>query len=263
LLFLYDSGSEQQEKISDETGLTEIICIDELNLSNCHISKLPDFEHTCISKVSLAYNNLSGLQQLTISRFSTFFLDYLDLGWNNISLLNPIISNQKFKQDSYLHKNSPINYFLGSQASLPSTKVHTYVDLKHNSLFSCDCDVLVQFQKYAAIQILSDCTADKHFQAKCFAERRSMDSLNRKFRLLFGFISVLLIALTSILVYYMCSDCVRNMQPWEHIQFYMRQFVYRFAQSRFEAEPAGASKVIYSKLDNELNSSNVNLEIHS
>ncbi len=260
---IINSSQNAQEKVSDDTDLTEIICIDELNLSNCHIRNLPNLEHTCISKISLAYNALNGTQHLVISSFSTFFLDYLNLSWNNITELKPIISNQKFKQDSYLHKNSPINYFLGSLASNTNGKVHTYVDLKHNKNYNCDCDTLVQFKKYASIQILSECSADKEFQEKCFAERQSMNSLNRKFRLLFGFISIVLIAMTSILVYYMCSDCIKNMQPWEHLQFYIRQFVYRFAQSRFESEPSGSSKVIYSKLDDEVNTSNINLEIHS
>lgn len=97
----------------EEDEFTEILCIDELNLSHCKVKFLPNFEHTCINKISLAHNSLSNKQHLVISKFSTYFMDYLDLQWNNITDLKPIISNQKFRQDDYKIKNSPLNYYLG------------------------------------------------------------------------------------------------------------------------------------------------------
>ena len=102
---------ENQSIAQDE--LTEIPCIDLIDLSHCKILKMPNFKHTCINKVDLTHNLLANKQYLMISKFSTYFLDYLNLEWNNITELTPIISNQKFKQDSYKNKNSPMDYFLG------------------------------------------------------------------------------------------------------------------------------------------------------
>ena len=98
-----------------EDEFTEILCVDEIDLSNCKIRHMPNFEHTCINKISLAHNSLANKQHLVISKFSTYFMDYMDLQWNNITELKPIISNQKFKEDSYSHKNSPTAYFMGAQ----------------------------------------------------------------------------------------------------------------------------------------------------
>lgn len=271
---IIDDKQTENDGLSDDTELTEILCIDQLDLNNCRIKHLPNLEHTCINKLGLAYNRLNGRQHLVISRFSTYFLDYLDLQWNNITELKPIISRQKFKQDSYRHKNSPLQYFLGSQSSVQNSKIHTYIDLKSNRFFKCDCDNLIQFKKYAAIQILNNCTSDVKFQSDCFSkDHQSMQSLNRKFRSIFVMVSLLLIILTSILVYYMCSDCIKNLHPIENIQFYFRQFFYRFAQSRMDGSDGmgvtgnirqpGSSKVIYSKLDNEVTASNVDLHINS
>ena len=103
-----------EQVLIDEDDLTEILCIDELDLSNCHVRFMPNLEHTCVNKIRLAYNKLYGKQHLIISRFTTFFLDYVDLQWNNVTELKPIISSQKFKQDSYTHKNSPMEYYLGN-----------------------------------------------------------------------------------------------------------------------------------------------------
>lgn len=144
------------------------------------------------------------------------------------------------------------------------------MDLKHNQFFTCDCENLLQFQKYAAVQLLN---ADQpEFHDKCVVKHQSLHNLNQKFRLLFGFISVLLVLLTAILVYYMCSDCVKNMQPYERIQYLSRQSVNRLTHGNMESDGIGptgnvrqtqASKVIYSKLDNETNTSNVNLDRHT
>ena len=126
--------------------------------------------------------------------------------------------------------------------------------------------------KYASIEILNECIDDKDFQDQCFVARRSMKNLNRKFRLILGIFSISLFILTCVLSYYMCSDCAKNSQPYDRIQFSMRQFICRFKRSKTESDgvtptgnlrSTGSSKVIYSKLDNETTSSNVNLEIQT
>lgn len=257
----------------DEDELTEILCVDEIDLSNCKIRHLPNFEHTCINKISLAYNSLANKQHLVISKFSTYFMDYMDLQWNNITELKPIISNQKFKQDDYSHKNSPTNYFMGSEyTQLTKSEIHTYVDLKNNRQFKCDCELITQFRKYTSIQLLNECMEDIAFQKQCFArERQTMETLNRKFRVIFGFIALLLFVLTSVLIYYMCNDCIKNMQPYERLSFGIRQFLChlrsKHSMDSDGISPTGnirqshSSKVIYSKLDNETNASTVNLDI--
>lgn len=256
----------------EEDEFTEILCIDELDLSHCKVKFLPNFEHTCINKVSLAHNALSNKQHLVISKFSTFFMDYLDLQWNNITDLKPIISNQKFRQDNYKIKNSPLNYYLGSPASQDNTSIHTFIDVKQNRFFNCDCDLITQFMKYASIEILNECVDEKKFQDQCFAARRSMQNLNKKIRLILGIFSALLFILTCVLSYYMCSDCAKNSQPYDRIQFSIRQFICRFNRAKAETDimtpsgnlrSTGSSKVIYSKLDNETTSSNFNLEIQT
>lgn len=264
---------ENNEAPLVEGEFTEILCIDEIDLSNCRIRHLPNFEHTCINKISLAYNSMQSKQHLVISKFSTYFMDYMDLQWNNITELKPIISNQKFKQDDYSHKNSPNNYYMGSQyTQFTKSEIHTYVDLKNNKQFKCDCELITQFRKYISIQLLNECMDDVSFQRQCFAkERQTMESLNKKFRTIFGFIALLLFILTNVLIYYMCNDCIRNMQPYERLSFGVRQLLCRFkgkhSMDSDGISPTGhvrqshSSKVIYSKLDDETNASNVNLDI--
>ena len=150
-----------------------------------------------------------------------------------------------------------------------SGEVHTYIDLKQNKHFSCDCDVILQYRKHISIQLLNECMEEEAFQRQCFAkERQSMASLNRKFRAVFGVILLLLLVLTTVLIYYMCSDCIKNMQPYERISYVVRQFFCRFrSKLAVDSDAVGASghirqsKVIYSKLDNEAHASNVNLDI--
>ena len=262
------------KKRVDEDEMTEAICIDQLDLSHNKIKYLPNLEHVCINKIKMPYNLLTNKQHLYISDASVYFMDYIDLQHNNITNMTFIISSQAFKQDFYTKQNSPNDYYMARMnRSLNATAIHTYIDLKLNALFECDCELMDKFKKYPHIQILNECIDDLAFQLSCENERRQSTSLNAKLRFIFWITCVLLVVLTTLLVYYMCSDCVKSFQPFERVHFCARQMLNRLKRTKLVPDvvgPAGnvrnnktSSKAIYSKLDNELNSSNINLEINS
>ena len=242
-----------------QDDLTEILCVDEIDLSNCKLESLPNLEHICINKLNFAYNSLNGHLNLLMSNFSTYFNDYINLQFNNITYINIRMSKQKFKQDLYVHKNSPNSYHFGRANS--TNLIHTYIDLKNNIHYKCVCDQIRLVKENDFIQILNECLDDKNFSQQCTnANRVTITSLNKKFRILFVITCGLLIMLSGLIVYYMCSDCVKNMQPDQTIHRFWTYFK-NLGRKNFETnnESSTSSRVIYTKLDNDLLSSSNNI----
>ncbi len=169
------------------------------------------------------------------------------------------MSKQKFKQDLYVHKNSPNSYYFGRANS--TNLIHTYIDLKNNIHYKCVCDQIRLVKENDFIQILNECLDDKNFSQQCTnANRVTITSLNKKFRILFVITCGLLIMLSGLIVYYMCSDCVKNMQPDQTIHRLWTYFK-NLGRKNFETnnESSTSSRVIYTKLDNDLLSSSNNI----
>lgn len=246
----------------EQDDFTEILCIDQVDFSFCKLEYLPNLEHVCINKLNFAYNQLNKSYGLFISNFSTYFIDYINLQYNDIKHISvKAMSNQVFKQDYYKHKNSPTSYYFGEVNS--SNLVHTYVDLQNNKNYKCNCDEIVNLKETYFIQILNECLRDPAFKQQCTEYRRiTIYSLNKKFRVLFVITCGLLLLLSGLIVYYMCSDCIRNMQPYEMIRFNLRQILNRLRdlkRYRFTTSEETSSNVVYSKLDNDLIASTNNI----
>jgi hypothetical protein len=195
-------------------------------------------------------------------------MDELDLKMNNITNLKTIFSNQIFKQDNYKIKNSPINYYYGSNNSLFNLSYHTYMDLRQNKFFKFDCKSITDLRKLAKIQLLHESMDDYEFNSKCsFEDKKTIENLSKKFQLFLSTIFIILVVLTSILIYYMFFDCSNNYNPLERIRFLAREFLMRFKLKNFDLDdnntssqyrqPNSNTKIIYSKLDNDI----VNLDI--
>ena len=89
------SSENDDNRVKDEI-LRESLCLDQLDLSNCAIQRVPNMQHTCVNKIDLSENDVQGKTHLVISLFSVYFLDYLDLKGNNVTKLSLIVSNEKF-----------------------------------------------------------------------------------------------------------------------------------------------------------------------
>lgn len=217
------SSSSQIIEAGIDLGL-EALCIDHLDLTGCQLQRLPNLQHTCLNKLSLAYNQLSGSVHLVISNYSLYFLDYLDLQNNNVSHVKMLVSEQKFKQDRYPIQNSPFHYFYGSKASLTlsqsssNSQAHTYIDLKRNPAFQCDCALYTFLNEFNKVKILNDCF-NTELQNKCDniasqdgsnSNGLSIRGLNQTLRILFILTCMVLVTLGALIVYYMFSDCIRK-----------------------------------------------------
>ena len=264
---------DNKNSLIEQDELTEILCIDELDLTNCHIKRMPNLEHVCINKISLAYNKLNGPVNLVTSKFTVYFLDYINLQENDVTTINLIVSKQKFKSNDYVKKNSPLHYYLGSMGTPPNVTIHTYIDLTRNRNFKCDCSLIRNLRDSSYIQILNECITPD-FEEYCgkFFNRVTITSLNNKIRIVFILTCILLLILSCLIVYFMCSDCFKNLQPFERIRLYFVRLMSLIRRNKTEqaiyAGVGGAgdrqtSKVHYSKLDNELSTSNVNLELNT
>ncbi len=266
LVGLSDTKLLIKNDVIEQDDFTEILCIDQVDFSFCKLEYLPNLEHVCINKLNFAYNQLNKSYGLFISNFSTYFIDYINLQYNDIKHLSvKAMSNQVFKQDYYKHKNSPISYYFGEVNS--SNLVHTYVDLQNNKNYKCNCDEIVNLKETYFIQIVNECLRDPAFKQQCTEYRRvTIYSLNKKFRVLFVITCGLLLLLSGLIVYYMCSDCIRNMQPYEMIRFNLRQILNRLRdlkRYRFTTSEETSSNVVYSKLDNDLIASTNNININN
>lgn len=263
--------------IDDIDIAEEALCIDELDMSNCKMQRIPNLQHTCINKIKLPYNQFSGSVHLVISKYSIYFLDYLDVQSNNITFLKVLISDQQFKQDKYALQNSPFHYFFGMSANTENL-THTYIDLKSNKFFKCDCNLYRLLTEFHHIKILSECYTSE-FEKQCDAILKSnsitggvtIKSLNQKLRVLFIITCLILIILSFLIVYYMCSDFIKNIQPYNRFKYNLSQILsylnlrklFSFASS---SSPGSNSisqvnniGVHYSKLVNDAGSSQIEI----
>ena len=209
---------------------------------------------------------MSGNTHLVTSKYSIYFMDYLDLKSNNITNLKLIVSEQKFKQDSYTNKNSPFYYYYGSVRTDNSSLQHTYIDLNLNKHFNCTCGLVKAISSFSFIKILNDCY-DKEFELKCQKElsaektnKVTFKSLNKKLRLLFVATCVILMVLSMLIIYYMCSDCFKNFQPVEQARRQANRVINYVKGKKFELNPNANGNnvgVQYSKLVNETGDSHV------
>lgn len=196
-----------------------------------------------------------------MSNFSTYFTDYINFQYNNITKIKISLSNQKFKQDLYVIKNSPNNYYFGETTN--HNLVYTYIDLQNNKLYQCDCAEINQYKETSYIQLLHECLKDNVFSQKCSSadnSRVTIYSLNKKFRILFVITCALLMILSGLIVYYMCSDCIQNMQPYKVIRFNWKKLVEKI-KPESSRNRESSSQVQYLKLQNDLSSSNNNINI--
>jgi hypothetical protein len=258
--------------------IEEALCIDELDLSNCKMQRIPNLQHTCINKIKLPYNLFSGSVHLVISKYSIYFLDYLDLQYNNIKFLKVFISEQQFKQDKYPLQNSPFHYFFGIPASAEQLNLtHTYIDLKSNKLFTCDCNLYKLLTEFHHIKVLSECYTSE-FEQQCEAILKAnsvtgsvtIRSLNQKLRVLFIITCLILIILSLLIVYYMCSDFIKNIQPYNRFKYNLNRILscinlrklFSFSSSSSSSTSISQVNNIgvhYSKLVNDAGSSQIEI----
>lgn len=218
-------------------GENEILCIDVLNLSNCKLKRIPNLQHVCINKIDLKSNLLSGNAHLIVSNYTLYFMDYLNLQSNNLTYIEFFISGMKFKQDSYKIQNSPVNYFYGRTNSSGEIN-HTYVDTKDNRNFVCDCKLVRTLEELNGIKLINECfekQQDLRIQCRNAKTAQEVRNLNQKLRTLFVITCFVLIILSVLIIYYMCSDFLRKMRPINQIRSnFSRLLVYLKLKSKYD-----------------------------
>jgi hypothetical protein len=210
------NNSNNSTKDTDET-VREILCIDELDLSNSRLTRLPNMQHTCVNKLDLSENQIKGMSHLVISQFSVYFLDYLDLKANNITQINLIVSEEKFVNvKKYTSENSPYHYFYGTEEAQRALKqnasAHTIIDLQGNDYFKCDCSLVEQMSHYLFVRIKNKCFT-KELQDQCARNKQNMatiTSLNRRFRIVFIVSCFVLVVLTLFTLNYLYTDILKQ-----------------------------------------------------
>lgn len=237
----------------------EILCIDDFDLTNCKIRRMPDLQHACVNQMTLVNNLLSGSVIVTLSNYTLYFLDYLDLRWNNITKLKFAISGTKFIQDTYVVQNSPVNFFYGHANNTQLN--HTYIDLRHNDAYKCECDMVKVLDALKYVKIMSSCFSDP-FQEKCRADSMSLNpnnkiqSLNRKLRLLFIITCIILAILCTLIIYYMCAEFFKSNSLYDYSRIKVNRLISCFKlKNKFDSTSTSAQRenigVQYSKLVNE------------
>ena len=183
-------------------------------------------QHTCVNRVDMSENSMQGPVNLVISLFSIYFLDYLDLKANNITRLKLVISEQQFNDNhandaQFDTQNAPYHYFYGSTevqqalaASNASTKAHTVVDLKANEWFACDedCSLYKQLAAISFVKIVHKCYTIE-YERRCRIESEHVETvraLNRKFRVLFSVMCVVLVVMSLFALNYLCTDILKQ-----------------------------------------------------
>ena len=269
---------------TDENSIKEeVLCIDNVFLNNCRIKRMPNLQHTCINKLDMSYNLLNDSIHLFLSKYTVYFMDYLNLQANNISYIKLITTDQKYKQDAYAVQNSPMNYFYGRiNVTTPN---HTVIDLKANKNFRCDCKLVRLLFNFQSIRIVSEkCSTFlenpanlKLIDGQCrrfdnATTSRGKTGVNRNLKLLFAFTCLGLIALSLVIIYYSCSDCLTS---WNNSA---QRVLYRFFNfknslgAKFGVETSGGGGggaanlhninnigVQYSKLVNDATASQIEL----
>ena len=130
------SNIEWNQLITDNHN--KFFHINELDLENCRIDELPSLEYVTINKISFANNQLKGNLIIKLTKFSSNFLKYLNLMNNDIN--STVIS---------VLKNDEILGITNSNL--------TYIDVKLNKNFDCDCKAFRELEVMENIVIMSDC----------------------------------------------------------------------------------------------------------
>lgn len=228
----------------------EILCVDNLDLSYCKIHRIPSLAHACINTIDLRYNLISNYSRLAVSNYTLYFLDRIDLRYNNITKLYAVTVGQKFVQDDYKVQNSPINYFYGRTNTTRLN--HTLVDVRNNPYFKCDCALIRTFKSIGSVRIQSECV-DDNLIAKCAKSSADGDNdsspttgarqLNKRLKLLFAVTCIFLIFFSLIIIYYMCSDFFGSVKPYERMRVNVQRWWARSPPARmiFTSGSGGSS----------------------
>jgi hypothetical protein len=266
----------------------EVLCIDQFFLNNCRIKRMPNLMHTCINKLDLSYNLLNDSIHLYLSKYTVYYMDYLNLQANNITYMRVITSEQQYKQEKYSIKNSPMNYFYGKVNH--TALEHTVIDVRQNKHFRCDCSLVRLLSDYQSIRISSEkCNAFTNnsenlrlLDMECrklsnsTANRggaASANTLNRRLKALFVLTCILLVMFSLVIIYYTCSDCLTNFHHSIQRVFYRLFSLNGKLSSRLSAGMPGAGSshsgggiyninnigVQYSKLVEEATASQIEL----
>lgn len=255
--FLTNSTSIKPTTASQGMVDDEIMCIDRLDLKNCKIHAVPHLIHVCINSIDLQSNLISGRAHIIFSNYSLYFLDYINLQSNNITYIHFIRTDFKYKQDLYAIQNSPIHYFYGETNSTALN--HTFVDARKNEFYRCDCNQIRTADQFGKVKLLSNCYDDDfYYQCRKLNSDKSssVKYLNKKLRALFIITCLILIVLSMSIIYYMCSDFLRNVKPYERLRMNItRLLVSLHLVSKYDPSVGvGADKNIgvqYKKLVND------------
>ena len=256
--------------VVDLSPVKEVLCIDQLDLSDCQLASVPNMQHTCINKIDLSRNRIAGSVHLVISRFSIYFLDYLDLQANNITKVSLVVSDAKYKQDFYPSQNAPYHYFYGSEEATKQGKnasAHTFLDLMGNENFVCDCSLVAELSEFMFVKVLSPCYT-REFATDCMKTTQSntvyrLRSLSKNVRILLIVTCFVLVVLSLFTLNYLCADVMKKqkMRPCTWFKVRATQCVNRFGAPG-AGSGANADKNIgvqYSKLDNQASVSQIEI----
>jgi len=133
-------------------AMDHLLCMGEAYFDNTLITEIPSLEYACVSKISFANAALSGSASIHVSKFALDHIGYISLLANNLTELTFLVNNMAQ---------------LG-----PNDANFTYVDLKGNARFRCDCEQLKKLEaSFSHLRLLSDC--DVH--SKALARRCAPD----------------------------------------------------------------------------------------
>lgn len=246
---------------------------------------MPNLQHTCINQLDLSSNALNDSIHLFLSKYTVYFLDLLNLQNNNISYIKVITSEQKYKQDLYAAKNSPLDYFYGrANQTMPN---HTVIDVRYNKMFRCDCNLIRLLNDYQSIKLLNErcgplinnTQALQHLDSPCRAlssnsstagadstNTRGLSNMNRRLKALFFITCLVLFLLCITIFYYSCYDCLKSTQASLQKTFYRVFNLKNNINAKLNGSPGAATGsnvnnigVQYSKLVNEATASQIEL----
>jgi hypothetical protein len=202
---------------------------------------MPNLQHTCINKIDLSNNLLSSKIHLVLSKYTIYFMDYLNLQSNNITYIKLIDSEQKFKQDKYEIQNSPRDFFYARANT--TIQNHTTIDLKLNRNFQCDCELSRAFNNYQHIKLMHEsCSFDGETNECTSTTAFAINSLNLKLKILFFGTFSILILLSFVIIYHTCYDCIWTTIDQSKNKVFYRVFNLRFLlSSRFRPQSAAYS----------------------
>jgi hypothetical protein len=166
-----------------------------------------------------------------------------------------VLSGQKFQSDLYESPNSPFDYFYAHANKTQSE--HTFIDLKENRDFKCDCKLFQVLDEYSYLKVLVDCTFKNDPTKNCPQKPQSASTktttttayktqeLNKKLKFLFILTCLILVIFSFSLVFYMCSDFFKNFTYVDQVRGIIRR---KIDQLKFENNKESNTGVQYSKL---------------